>query len=727
MAQESHPLELSASGAAGAFVQLFSDILLNGAKDFSVPLPVRVQVSALAFLTAAIDAGSKIATCPAICACLSDSTPPVALAAEVAELASSLDHSAAAAGGRAALDNRPGYVWTGLRQTFNAYITLLGPPSSPLEQSWIRLCISDALLLSVEDLAEWGADSEDCEAEWEGAARLSTVRGAAEALLLAIVSDATRAVPVCSQLLAHSSASCAAAVEAAATAAGAVDLSASLLSCDAALSALGLAAADAVARDVLTAPSLASWWLGDATRLFWACGVTEPAQSASVRDVDSVLPRAASPGTLRTPLKAGCFFQGASEQQQCAAWLLLRRLLWTYGCCMGAATAELNLFTLRLCLTTATGVRMRKGPAGVALAALATSTSIVQTLPLRRSGAGVAPELPPQLVLDVTETVSASVALCVEPTSQQSCLALLGATLARCGAETVLRVAGTVLQRLGALLSAASSAGSGADPAFTRASLALVRAVVQSGHDAIRATTTVAAHAASASHAPAMAALLAAGGSGDAHLRLHEAADGPEARARLAAAGASDAVAALCVQLQPLWSGVLPFVAAACSASAAGGAGCDGDPMALGFLVMEALRILWMIVLGCADIGSVRPAVGLTPSLSDCFLLLPPIIHRGGEPLGSAVAVAWAFSLRLSGEVGAPAFCAEPRAGGALAAMCDAALSVASPSQVSRAVALLEAALAIASAVEGAGSPLLAKLQVRWSVRERRGHVLGCS
>lgn len=568
----------------------------------------------------------------------------------------------------------------------------------------------------------------------QGSARLATVRGAAEALLLAVVSDAARATPVCAQLLAHCLSSVAAIVEAAAAGGSSLPSPQSLLACDAALSAMGLSAADAVALGVLTPPALAAWWLGDAARLFWACGVSEPARSSGLQGVDSV-------GGGRVPLALGALVPaGATPAQRAAVALLQRRLLWAYGCCMGAASAELNAFTLRLCATVAS---QRGGPAGVALAAIATATSIVQTLPHRRSGGGGAvAELPVSLVLDIATAVATAMPLCAEASSHEACLALLGATLARCGAETTLRVAGPVLAMLGQLL---ASAGSAAGPGFTRACIGLVRAIVQAGHDAIRAASAAVAPAGGALHGSAVSALLVASGGGGAAgggpLRLHESQDGPEARARLAAAASSAAVADLCGQLQPLWAGVLPFVGAACAAAGGGRGGSgeeDGDdPLALAFLSVEALRILWMVSLGCASAGGVvAPGAG-GASLMGCFGLLPRIVERGGEPLGSAVAVAWALALRLSSE-GGPAggvFAPEPAGGpgSILAAICDAALAAATPSQVRfstmagqgrrlcqqppfvdaqvpRAVALLETAVAIAVATPGA--PLLRLLQV---------------
>ena len=201
----------------------------------------------------------------------------------------------------------------------------------------------------------------------------------------------------------------------------------------------------------------------------------------------------------------------------------------------------------------------------------------------------------------------------------------------------------------------------------------------QAGHDAIRATAAAASPAGSVAHAPVVSAALAAGAGSAALLRLHEAADGPEARTRLAAAASSSAVTSICEQLQPLWGRTLPFVVAACAP--AGGGAAEGH----GFLTAEALRILWMAVLGCASAHAVV-APGGGGGLADFLRFLVPIIHRGGGALASAVPVAWALSLRLSfeGAGGAGAFCADAATGGALAAICDAALAMAPPSEVRR-------------------------------------------
>lgn len=266
----------------------------------------------------------------------------------------------------------------------------------------------------------------------------------------------------------------------------------------------------------------------------------------------------------------------------------------------------------------------------------------------------------------------------------------------------------------------------------------------QAGHDAIRSTAAAASPAGSVAHAPIVSAALAAGAGSAAILRLHEAADGPEARTRLAAAASSGAVASICEQLQPLWGRTLPFVVAACAPSGSGGGAEDH-----GFLTAEALRILWMTVLGCASAHAVV-APGGGGGLADFLRFLVPIIQRGGGALASAVPVAWALSLRLSfeGAGGAGAFCADAAAGGALAAICDASLAMAPPSevrrvclplnpalqqqpapcysvQVPRAVALLEAAVAIAAAGGGSGSVLLGQLQVR--VMACRGWLQGAA
>jgi len=147
---------------------------------------------------------------------------------------------------------------------------------------------------------------------------------------------------------------------------------------------------------------------------------------------------------------------------------------------MGAAAADINQYSLRVCV----GLLVASAPPGVALAAAATGTSIVQTLPPRHAAgaADVAAELPPHVVVQIADGVAVTCARCAEAESKSACLAFLGATLTRCGAATVLSVAGPLLDRIGAMFAAdaaAGGAGRGADPAVTRSCLALVRAVVQ--------------------------------------------------------------------------------------------------------------------------------------------------------------------------------------------------------------------------------------------------------
>lgn len=146
------------------------------------PLPLRVHVSAIAFVTAAIDAGAKVSTYRELSSHLSSddgrAPPPAGLAAEIASAAAAVDVRTPPlpAPPHAASDapwvGCPSHVWQGLRATLRTYGMLVGAPGSDAEGAWTRLCVSASLPLDAEDLAAWADDSEDCEVEWEVRRRL---------------------------------------------------------------------------------------------------------------------------------------------------------------------------------------------------------------------------------------------------------------------------------------------------------------------------------------------------------------------------------------------------------------------------------------------------------------------------------------------------------------------------------------------------------------------------
>ena len=282
------------------------------------------------------------------------------------------------------------------------------PISSRLD-GWLVLLCESAFLPSRPELREWAEDSENWALEAEGAARESSVRAGAEALLLSLVSvegiaghiltrvyalmgEHEAAFLACVDACFNSSNNHGGGGNAALSDAALASLSISAANLDAAYTSLGLCAGDAMARGVLTSERFCGWAVGrDAplARVLHVCGVPQLARvetaalgsaagTASVHSLSEYMTQAGSAavqpfvrsgsslsggsnagsigiaapsGALLHALHHASSHHAPSRHAAAALTLLLRRCLWTLSCCFGVAPMPaLHAPLLRLCV-----------------------------------------------------------------------------------------------------------------------------------------------------------------------------------------------------------------------------------------------------------------------------------------------------------------------------------------------------------------------------------------
>lgn len=302
--------------------------------------------------------------------------------------ASCLLTALAATGGDGVLHRYAGAV-----QMLRRHAGLFGPAS---HDAWLQYCVQQCLTLTPAEALGWSRDSAGFVL---GADRISRedsgLRGAGEALLLALVSDAAHAVSVCGKLLAYaqslasgaiatatapslldllSGAAAAAAVVPAPGSPAAAAASASCVAPDlmlppaaraalanaqasaesqlsrleAGLQAAGLAAADAVAVGVLDAAGLESWFARSLLPLLALCGLMPQlatAAAAAPALAAALAPLRASAGG---PLSLdACFALPVLAPALCS--LTARRVLWALNCARAVLSPSVRVSLAHIC------------------------------------------------------------------------------------------------------------------------------------------------------------------------------------------------------------------------------------------------------------------------------------------------------------------------------------------------------------------------------------------
>ncbi|RYG56872.1 hypothetical protein EON66_01800, partial [archaeon] len=226
----------------------------------------------------------------------------------------------------------------GARALLAAHASAFNPTS---HDDWLLYCVRCCFPLTPHDVSEWSADSVAwvLEAEYQNRDDCG-LRGAAEALLLSLVSDETYAASMCAKLWAYMRASCDTAAQAVVSArTGAVRGTATdaLVTAEAACLALGLAAADAIARGVLTGEEVHAWLMSSALPTLAVLGL--PATIASIAvTMDGI----AVPSTF--PAEGGL-----TDGSLALSGLLARRMLWMTNCCRSVILPTTHSVLLLLC------------------------------------------------------------------------------------------------------------------------------------------------------------------------------------------------------------------------------------------------------------------------------------------------------------------------------------------------------------------------------------------
>lgn len=446
-----HPLTLASCGASRAFAGLLSNMLqgvsaslqarltsqggsvaaaycdsLGSDNDATLPVPEEAVSHALAFLTKLLDASQALSgplqqqgslgpgsgLCDKLREAIAGLEPAISGDTPIAE-----QHS------------------KGAREIS----TLAGEVFAPATHSdWLRLCVTLCFPVTPHQLGEWRTDSEAVALGADFEERGASLRGGAEALLLALVSDERHAVPLCTAILAHAQGADAAFLAAADAVCAACDvgplsdtllpaleqLLLSAIASESAYRAAGLAAPDAIARGVLTAESLGGWWAGGFAAVSLACGL--PQMSAT----SSLAPRR-SHALLQSISRALSHTGGSSRATELlqdavapALSLLLRRCLWVLSCSLAALPHPLAHALPELACSVMLAVPRDAGapselPVGVRLASATLLSTVLQNpttdaLPLLAS---------PGFLTTVTRAALTSLSQC---TSSDSCTQLCG-------------------------------------------------------------------------------------------------------------------------------------------------------------------------------------------------------------------------------------------------------------------------------------------------------------
>jgi hypothetical protein len=288
----------------------------------------------------------------------------------------------------------------GLRQWL-AWLTMVGLP------------MAFSIPLDALGLVSFSQDSEAWIKDFDALGPYETASGATGNLLLSLVADEAYAVPVCQQILAHVHR-----VESEVRLQANISASA-LLSLHCAWHALGLIAADAVARGVLTSEATRIWLESSLLPCLSALGLGS-ATPAPGSNVD------------------------ASEE---AVGFALRTGIWLLGCCMSILSVDMQRTILRtILLVPSLGHTHRSGDAAVRVAAAALVAQFIESMP---SGDPLfVGETSGECMRATSLFCYGSLSIVQDPDNQLRCLAPLSSFIGRCPPRHVVAFADGILQPL---------------------------------------------------------------------------------------------------------------------------------------------------------------------------------------------------------------------------------------------------------------------------------------
>jgi hypothetical protein len=308
---KTHPLALAASTATRSIGKCYFDWVTSSSRG-ELQLADTVLQHALAFLSQLLDGAQRIARCAG-----AETNLPGVLdeLEEVKRLANNGDP-------RAETTHREAAV----TELLDLHHVLFRPES---HDDWLAFCVQSKFQLTQQDLQELTNDA----AGWiftqeDRSQGDSGCRGAAEALLLTLVSDDTHALTMCSKLVQYSQSTIQTFLDETGSfcrgegTASAV-FSAALL-VDASHLAVGVCSADAVARGVLSEAGYESWICTSVLPVLYICGLKDAL--SSILSVSPILQDAVA--SLPDTSSSEQFAARTSTLSQLLCW----RMLWLLSC-----------------------------------------------------------------------------------------------------------------------------------------------------------------------------------------------------------------------------------------------------------------------------------------------------------------------------------------------------------------------------------------------------------